>query len=171
MNEIDGVVTFAPVGQYQDTSQRMIKENDLEALEEQAQHDDQIDDENSKRDVETGALHNESNDVKDDEMSNQEWDDDICIVCFERFGKDVVASLFYQSEDSSLILIRTHHNSTLPLAENDRVIVGDTCKHIFHKVCIIPWMEKHMKCPTCRDDMLNDAEFRLIANNMFNSRT
>lgn len=27
------------------------------------------------------------------------------------------------------------------------------CKHIFHDVCVVPWLEKKSCCPNCRVDL------------------
>ncbi|XP_076295545.1 E3 ubiquitin-protein ligase RNF181-like [Lasioglossum baleicum] len=32
------------------------------------------------------------------------------------------------------------------------------CKHIFHKECIIPWLEKTNSCPLCRHQLPTDDE-------------
>ena len=31
------------------------------------------------------------------------------------------------------------------------------CKHIFHKICILKWIENSNKCPLCKYDIFNDV--------------
>lgn len=45
----------------------------------------------------------------------------------------------------------------------DSVTSGSQCSHLYHKTCIIKWMEKHDVCPFCRKDMFTVQEFESCA--------
>ncbi|CBK21083.2 uncharacterized protein [Blastocystis hominis] len=52
---------------------------------------------------------------------------------------------------------------TCPICENDITkedeIVSLPCNHLFHPNCIVPWIEDHNTCPTCRAQLpLSDGE-------------
>jgi len=51
------------------------------------------------------------------------WDDNGCAICFSPF------------EDHELV------------CESNNL----SCKHVFHKDCLVKWLEKHEDCPICRN--------------------
>ena len=34
------------------------------------------------------------------------------------------------------------------------------CPHLFHKTCIVLWLEKHSACPVCRREMVTETQWR-----------
>jgi len=62
-------------------------------------------------------------------------DDNICAICLEPYDE-----------------------------ENGSCVTGGTqCTHLYHKNCIIRWMEKRDFCPFCREDMFTVREFQTTA--------
>lgn len=47
--------------------------------------------------------------------------------------------------------------------EGDKVIVGDRCSHMFHRSCLLEWLEKHDVCPYCRKAMMTSEQMREAA--------
>ncbi len=47
--------------------------------------------------------------------------------------------------------------------EGDILIASKHCSHLFHKDCILEWLEKHETCPVCRVDMVTDSEMNQAA--------
>ena len=41
--------------------------------------------------------------------------------------------------------------------ENEAVILMP-CKHCYHPDCLIPWLEQHNSCPSCRYKLLSDND-------------
>lgn len=42
--------------------------------------------------------------------------------------------------------------------EGETVISSKYCNHLFHKDCILQWLDKHDECPCCRVDMVTSGD-------------
>lgn len=42
--------------------------------------------------------------------------------------------------------------------EGELLVSSKHCSHLFHKECILEWLEKHEHCPCCRVDMATESE-------------
>lgn len=47
--------------------------------------------------------------------------------------------------------------------EGEVLISSKYCSHLFHKDCILEWLDKHDVCPCCRVDMVTDSEVNKAA--------
>jgi hypothetical protein len=50
--------------------------------------------------------------------------------------------------------------------KGDSLIVANHCSHMFHKDCILEWLDAHDDCPICRTGMVTDVEMNLAATNL-----
>lgn len=58
--------------------------------------------------------------------------------------------------------LRSPKNGTVPscaicmeeYGAEDEVIVGDQCAHMFHRACLLDWLERNDGCPFCRKDVV-----------------
>jgi len=51
----------------------------------------------------------------------------------------------------------------------DLVISSKMCDHLFHRDCLLEWLEKNDKCPFCRVDMVPSCVMRAAATSNFSS--
>lgn len=68
-------------------------------------------------------------------------------------AKQVIATLpetndFVENETCSICLKVFVKNETVTLP----------CKHCFHRVCIVPWLQTTNSCPVCRQELPTDDE-------------
>ena len=54
--------------------------------------------------------------------------------------------------------------------ENELVVSGTSCRHLFHKSCAFEWMSKHDHCPYCRKEMMTASEMRTTALELLGER-
>jgi len=50
-----------------------------------------------------------------------------------------------------------------PYDEGDFIIESKHCSHLFHKSCILLWLEQNDHCPCCREPMITDEEVQATA--------
>jgi hypothetical protein len=54
--------------------------------------------------------------------------------------------------------------------ENELIVSGTSCRHLFHKSCAFEWMSKHDHCPYCRKEMITADEMRATALELLGER-
>lgn len=47
--------------------------------------------------------------------------------------------------------------------EGEQINAASKCQHVFHKTCLLEWLDQHDICPCCRRTMITDSEWRHAA--------
>mmetsp|Transcript_48680 Transcript_48680/g.72236 ORF Transcript_48680/g.72236 Transcript_48680/m.72236 type:complete len:375 (+) Transcript_48680:74-1198(+) len=50
-----------------------------------------------------------------------------------------------------------------PYEDGDVILTAKHCSHCFHKDCILEWLDNHIMCPYCREDMITPEELKAAA--------
>lgn len=43
---------------------------------------------------------------------------------------------------------------------SDEVVIGEACWHMFHKECVLDWLQRHDGCPCCRKNMMTSEQMK-----------
>lgn len=54
--------------------------------------------------------------------------------------------------------------------EGEVLVASKHCSHLFHKECILSWLEKHDVCPYCRVDMVTAGEINEAATSLLSKQ-
>lgn len=54
-------------------------------------------------------------------------------------------------------------------SEGEVINDASKCPHLFHKACLIEWLDMHDVCPCCRCTMITDTEWRFAATHSNNN--
>lgn len=54
--------------------------------------------------------------------------------------------------------------------DDDIVIIGKYCTHMYHSSCLLEWLECHDICPYCRANMITSNEMREAVFNVFGEK-
>mmetsp|Transcript_762 Transcript_762/g.973 ORF Transcript_762/g.973 Transcript_762/m.973 type:complete len:285 (+) Transcript_762:54-908(+) len=76
--------------------------------------------------------------------------------CEEEAEKGEMSAMSEYNESVCAICISDYE-------KGNTVIHGTSCVHVFHKECLLEWLEKHDVCPTCRKDMMTASEMKNAA--------
>lgn len=77
-----------------------------------------------------------------------------CAICLDDFGTCIPMNV--------LVCVR-YRILTSQKVEGESINDTSRCPHVFHKACLMEWLDKHDMCPCCRCTMITDIEWRRAA--------
>mmetsp|Transcript_16978 Transcript_16978/g.23300 ORF Transcript_16978/g.23300 Transcript_16978/m.23300 type:complete len:290 (-) Transcript_16978:311-1180(-) len=106
--------------------------------------------------------------------ANNASNNDEAATATERGGETLEASFQNENAANTTTEEEGYNESTCAICINDYgqediVMHGTSCQHIFHKECLLEWLDKHDVCPTCRKDMMTSDEFKNAAKSVLNA--
>lgn len=101
---------------------------------------------------------------KMEESADEEFALNLPIPLVRRESYTTTASEFTYDDESTV-----EHSCPICLGgykKGDMLSASKHCPHMFHKECILQWLEKHAECPLCRVKMITDNEMNQAATSL-----
>ena len=87
----------------------------------------------------------------DNDDDNDDNDEENSIICRPVSEKTILSLESFQIKSNDIRLqLDACVVCTNTLGKGERLLCLYPCMHIFHKICIIPWLKQSEQCPLCR---------------------